>query len=653
MLQISWPLLAAAGLATASRPAKRLDNGLALTPPMGWNSYSIMQSNAKALKELGLADLGYYYVTTDCGWTLPHRAKDGTLTWNETIFPDGLPALGDYIHSLDLGFGVYSDAGVQMCMTGLPNQTGSLYHEQTDADTFASWNADLLKYDNCYSSKARGYPNVDYEPLHSPRPRYKTMLEALQDTGRKVLYQICDWGVDFPSAWAPQLGNTWRITNDIVPEWRTIWRQINQLPPSASYAGPGHWPDLDMLEVGNDIFTEPEEQTHFTLWALAKSPLTIGCALKDTFNAVSKSSLAILSNKDVIAINQDSLGKAVNLMRRYTDAGVDVWAGPLSGDRTVVALVNWNNQSISGQLHLSDAGVQSAGHVKDIWNDKTSSNVVTTYTGDVAAHGTLLLVLADTTPAGTYRTDQCGHSNGDRVTYSNVYGMTDSGEYTLTINFGKSNEDEKTVHVSTSASSEPQKIRTSTNAVSARISLKAGSANSITLKTSANVDSINVSHPEGKFYASTAFSVSGTASHHKCTPGLCAPVGSKIANLTAHGSASVTVPTDKRAGSSRYIELTYINNDVSLDSAWTNGTNTRNITVAVNGNAPHRLEVPLSGRSSELFSPMKGWGDPATLGMLVGGFGGAGGRDEIVVSNAGGGDGVQPYGADFVGLRVV
>ncbi len=159
-----WSILGAAGLAIAARPVKRLDNGLALTPPMGWNSYnhytcvpnaSIIESNAKALKDLGLADLGYYYVTTDCGWTSPYRTKAGKLTWNETMFPDGFPALGDYIHSLDLGFGVYSDSGTLMCMAGLPNQTGSLYHEETDADTFAEWGAGLLKYDNCYSSKAR------------------------------------------------------------------------------------------------------------------------------------------------------------------------------------------------------------------------------------------------------------------------------------------------------------------------------------------------------------------------------------------------------------------------------------------------------------------------------------------------------------------
>lgn len=133
-----------------------------------------------------------------------------------------------------------------MCMVGLPNQTGSLYHEQTDADTFSAWGADLLKYDNCYSSKAHGYPDADYDPVVSPQPRFETMRNALNVTGRDILYQICEWGVDFPSAWAPALGNSWRITNDIIPDWRTIFRQLNQFVPSAGYAAPGRWPNLDM-----------------------------------------------------------------------------------------------------------------------------------------------------------------------------------------------------------------------------------------------------------------------------------------------------------------------------------------------------------------------------------------------------------------------
>lgn len=218
-----------------------------------------------------------------------------------------------------------------------------------------------------------------------------------------MLLSICEWGVDFPSDWAPSLGNTWRITNDIIPDYRSIYRQVNQFVPSASFAGPGQWPDLDMLEVGNNVFTEPEEQTHFSLWAIAKSPLILGAPLKDPYASTSASSLAIMSNPTVIGFNQDSLGKAANLTRRYTEEGLDVWAGPLSDGRVVAAFVNWNNQTVSNaELALPDFGVQSAGEMYDVWNNITVQNVKTSYSSDIPAHGVLLLQLGDTTAAGTY-----------------------------------------------------------------------------------------------------------------------------------------------------------------------------------------------------------------------------------------------------------
>ncbi|KAL9109576.1 MAG: hypothetical protein Q9227_005756 [Pyrenula ochraceoflavens] len=369
---------------------------------MGWNSYnhyscypneSIIHSNADALVDLGLADLGYTYVTPDCGWSNTNRTTNGTLTWNATLFPSGYPALADYLHGQGLKLGVYSDSGIAMCNI-VPDQiapNGSLYHESIDADTFASWGADMLKYDNCYSEAADGYPDADYNPKVPLRDRFATMTQAIQNTGRDILFAICEWGLDFPSAWAPALGNTWRITNDIIPAWRTIYRQVNQYVPTASYAGPGQWPDLDMLEVGNNVFTTPEEQTHFSLWSICKSPLVIGAALKDSYTLISDSSLAILSNKDVISYNQDSLGVAANLTRRYSDAGLDVWAGPLSGGRVVAAFVNWNNNSVEADLDFPDFGIQSAGSLKDVWNGIQQENVVTSYRSTIPAHGTTLV----------------------------------------------------------------------------------------------------------------------------------------------------------------------------------------------------------------------------------------------------------------------
>ena len=228
------------------------------------------------------------------------------------------------------------------------------------------------------------------------------MTNAVLATGRPMIVQICDWGVDFPSAWAPALGNTWRITNDIIPAYKTVSRILNQAVPQTSFAGPEHWLDLDMLEVGNDVFTNAEEQTHFSLWAIIKSPLVIGAALKDTYTSISAASLAILNNTDVIGYNQDSLGTAASFKRRWTEEGYEVWAGPLSGGRTVVAIINLDDVGRTLTLDLPDVGFQTAGTVADIWNTVSASNVVTSYTGTVAAHGTLLLELGEVTPAGQY-----------------------------------------------------------------------------------------------------------------------------------------------------------------------------------------------------------------------------------------------------------
>lgn len=642
---------------------------------MGWNSYnhyscspneSIISSNALALKDLGLADLGYTYVTTDCGWTIPHRTANNTLTWNATLFPSGFPALGEYIHSLGLGFGVYSDGGLQMCMTGGVNQTGSLGHETTDADTFVSWGADLLKYDNCYSSAERGFPNTDYAPLVSPRGHYVAMREAIDATGRDLLFQICDWGVDFPSLWAPALGNTWRVTNDIIPEWKTVYRIVNQVVPQTDFAGPGQWLDLDMLEIGNRIFTNAEEKTHFSLWSILKSPLTIGCALNDTMTSVPEDSLAVLKNEKVIGYNQDSLGVSAGLKRRFTDEGYDVWAGPLSGNRTVVALVNWNNFSIDATLALPDVGLQSAGWVVDAWTNRTTRDVVTSYTAKVEAHGTLLLELGDTTSAGVYNLNgsvylflpptkseilMVSRRTGN-ITLDKVYGITTSSNYTMTISFTSAAISTHTLSIQNPQLSHKTShlIQPGQSTLTIPMFLSAGQ-NTLSLYTTQEISSLTITPPTGTFYPSTAFSVTGDANHITCTPTLCSPVGAKIGNITPSSSASITIPASLNTTTTaqKYLELHYVNNDIALSTSWTTGRNARNLTVTIN-NVTTRLEVPLSGRSSELFSAMNGWGDVGVLGVLSEGW--RDGDNEVVVGNVDGAKGVQSFGADFVGVRV-
>lgn len=238
------------------------------------------------------------------------------------------------------------------------------------------------------------------------------MSHALLQQNRTILFQICEWGISFPAGWAPALGHSWRIGNDIIPAWRTIFRIINQAAPQTDFAGPGQWPDLDMLEVGNNIFSLPEEQTHFSLWAILKSPLIIGAALKDELTAINDASLAVLKQKDVVAFNQDALGKSASLRRRWTEEGYEVWSGPLSNGRTVAAVINWRNESRDLTLDLPDIGLQHAGTVKNIWDGTTAQNVVTSYTATVAGHGTMLLELQNTTAVGVYPRDVFGESSG-------------------------------------------------------------------------------------------------------------------------------------------------------------------------------------------------------------------------------------------------
>ena len=238
------------------------------------------------------------------------------------------------------------------------------------------------------------------------------MTSALASQSRSVLFQICDWGIDFPALWAPSQGNTWRIGNDIIPAWRAIYRTINQAVPNAPYAGPGAWPDLDMLEIGNGVLSAAEEQTHFSLWAILKSPLVIGGLLNDTFGSMGEDSLKVLMNEDVVGFNQDSMGVSAGLKRRWTEDEYEVWAGELSGGRIVAALVNWINETRTLGLDLPDVGVQSAGSLKDVWGEKTVENVKSRYEAEVKGHGVLLVELENITEAGTYPASLFGSKNG-------------------------------------------------------------------------------------------------------------------------------------------------------------------------------------------------------------------------------------------------
>ncbi|KAL4735441.1 alpha-galactosidase D [Aspergillus similis] len=650
-------VLAATALASPAPALKaRLDNGVARTPQMGWNTYnqyncfpneSIVHENAQALVDTGLADLGYRYVTIDCGWGVEDRLPNGTITWNPELFPQGFPAMGRYLHDLGLLFGVYGDSGILLCGSP-PNNTGNLYYEDIDARTFAEWGADSLKYDNCYSDAANNYPNVNYAPSTSPRPRFANMSRYIEAQDRDILFQVCEWGIDFPALWAPEIGHSWRIGNDIIPHWRSIFRTLNQAVPQTDFAGPGQWPDLDMLLVGLDgVLTVPEEQTHFSLWSILKSPLTIGAAIP----SMRAESLDILSNADVIAFNQDALGVSAALRRRWSDEGYEVWSGPLEGGRTIAAVINWRDEDREITLDLPDIGLQYAGTLQNIWADETVQGVKTSYSSVVEAHGVMLVQLAETVEEGVYPADVFAATNGDVITFHNIYAVTSSPNFVLNISLAEVAATATKLTITTGSSKMPisASIPAGSSSISVSVSLTAGSNNIITFRNTPPLSSITLSPPEPTYYTGTQdFTLISPAGPYTCPDTFCLPAGSKIVDLSTESAAAAHI--NSSTSGSKYVEIDYINNEVAFDSSWGWGSNSRNLTIRVNDNDPVRLEVPLSGRHSELFGPGLGWWDSGRLGVLTNGW--REGTNELVLGNEGGEGGFTGYAPDVVGIAV-
>ncbi|KAI3458453.1 hypothetical protein Pfo_015116 [Paulownia fortunei] len=274
----------------------QLGNGLARTPQMGWNSWNffacdineeVIKETADALVSTGLAKLGYIYVNIDDCWSELVRDSKGQLVPDSKTFPSGIKSLADYVHSKGLKLGIYSDAGPFTCQV----RPGSLFHESDDAKLFASWGIDYLKYDNCF--------NLDIEP----EKRYPPMRDALNATGSTIFYSLCEWGVHDPALWAGKVGNSWRTTDDINDSWASMTTIADLNDKWAAYAGPGGWNDPDMLEVGNGGMTYQEYRAHFSIWALMKAPLLIGCDVRK----MAAETFEILSNEEVIAVNQGKI----------------------------------------------------------------------------------------------------------------------------------------------------------------------------------------------------------------------------------------------------------------------------------------------------------------------------------------------------------
>ncbi|XP_044494456.1 alpha-galactosidase 1-like isoform X2 [Mangifera indica] len=376
-----------------------LANGLGNTPPMGWNSWNhfscnidenVIKQTADALVSTGLSKLGYTYVNIgrlqlwlevslsgkgffsyhychklltmdnkkicffldDC-WAEIYRNDKGELLPKKSTFPSGIKVLADYVHSKGLKLGIYSDAGYFTCSKTMP---GSLGHEEQDAKTFASWGIDYLKYDNCNN-------------------------DGTKPTVRGDLH---------PAQWGFNVGNSWRTTNDITDTWDSMMSRADMNEVFAELARPGGWNDPDMLEVGNGGMTKNEYIVHFSMWAISKAPLLLGCDVRN----MTKDTMGIVANKEVIAVNQDTLGVQAKKVRSEGDQ--EIWAGPLSNYRVALLLVNRGPIRYSITANWDDIGIpeKSVVEARDLWEHKTlKTKFMGNLTATVESHGCKMYML--------------------------------------------------------------------------------------------------------------------------------------------------------------------------------------------------------------------------------------------------------------------
>lgn len=345
---------------------------LALTPPMGWNSWNYFECNgvneqvirdmADAMVSTGMKDAGYTFIIIDDCWQMG-RDGNGEITIDSAKFPNGIKNLADYIHSKGLKFGIYSDAGTHTC-AGRPGSKG---FEEQDAESYAEWGVDYLKYDWCNTE--------GLDPVES----YTKMRDALFLAGRPIVFSICDWGYSKPWDWAGEVGHLWRTTLDITDRWdgtrwgnQLGWTNILEKQVGLEkYAGPGHWNDPDMLEVGNPGLTINEARAHFTMWCMLAAPLITGNDLKNMSSEIKN----ILTNENLIAINQDSLGKQG--FKIYDEGNFEIWQKPLSDENIAICLLNLEVKDKEftinwGNLKIKDfSGIYE---IKDLWKNKMISN---------------------------------------------------------------------------------------------------------------------------------------------------------------------------------------------------------------------------------------------------------------------------------------
>lgn len=380
--------------------------GLAKTPPMGWNSWNhfeckvdekLIRETAKAMVDSGMKAAGYEYVIIDDCWHEKERAADGSVIANKERFPSGMKALADYIHGLGLKFGIYSDAGFRTC-AGYPGSRG---YEYQDARTYAEWGVDYLKYDWCETKGLNG------------EGAYLTMREALYKAGRPVVLSICEWGHYKPwDGWGKEMGHLWRTTGDITNCWDCevdhgtwsswgILRVLDMQDGLRKSAGPDGWNDPDMLEVGNGMSIN-EDRAHFSMWVMLAAPLIAGNDLRN----MKPETVAILTNPKAIAINQDSLG--IQGFRYKKSGDMEIWAKPLNnGDWAITFLnrgvntqrvsFNWKRENLADELSKRELNVRTTTYAIDnIWNDANPGTTENAFSANVGARDAVMLRLSPT-----------------------------------------------------------------------------------------------------------------------------------------------------------------------------------------------------------------------------------------------------------------
>jgi alpha-galactosidase len=386
----SLPALAQSASAPKAQPAPPQ---AAQTPPMGWNSWNYfaekvddkgIRAAADQIVASGMKDAGYIYVNIDDTWE-GERDASGLLHSNAK-FPD-MKALADYVHSKGLKIGIYSGPGLKTC----GGYAASLGHEAQDAKMYAEWGIDYLKYDLCSfipDVMEKQAPHDRAAQMRLMQEAYEKMHQGLLAAGRPIVYSFCQYGWDAVWEWAPKEGgNLWRTTGDITPEWDRIYTILSQQAGLEKYAGPGHWNDPDMLEVGNGKLSYNENKAHFSMWAMLAAPLLAG----NDLTAMKPEVKSILTNKEVIAIDQDPLGKQA--ARVYTEGEVEVWARALQGGDLAVAILNAGSDRYSTHpfhLNLAKLGLHGAAPAKELWTGK-SMKLTEGMALEIPSHDLLLL----------------------------------------------------------------------------------------------------------------------------------------------------------------------------------------------------------------------------------------------------------------------